>query len=87
MLLFTLFKLHYIQVSLYAVCTDVIELVPSSDPVVTWHLYDTVGLGVSLILSYIVLDTSVAVCWLSCEGGTTCTVDIITGILDESFCL
>ena len=28
------YYLHYIPVSLYAVCTDIIELVPSSDPVV-----------------------------------------------------
>ena len=58
-------------VSLYAVCTDGIELVLSSDPVVMGTIkqkcsshdisHDTVRHGVSIILSYIVLDTSICV--------------------------
>ena len=52
-------------------CTDVIELVPSPDPVVMGTIkqtssspnksHDTVELGVYLILSYIVLDTFISV--------------------------
>ena len=90
------YYLHYILVSLYTVCTNVVELVPSPDTVVMATIkqtslshdqsHDTVGLGVSLILSYIVLVTSVDVGWLGCEGGKTCTVDIVTAVPDESFC-
>ena len=35
------YYLHYIPVSLYAVCTDVIDLVPSSDPVVMGTIKQT----------------------------------------------
>ena len=57
------YYLHHISVYLYAVCTDVIELVPPLDTVVMANIkqtslshdqsHDTLGLGVSIMLSII----------------------------------